>query len=73
MSFFHLIQIVDQLKLHNLEKIGGNDNPQLNEQVIADVDKLLEYECITTNQHQNLISTFTEGALRDSKKNQFVD
>ena len=30
----------------------------LNEQIVAIVDKLLEYECITTNQHQNLQSTF---------------
>ena len=54
-------EIVDQLKLLYFEKLGGNDNPQLNEQIIAIVDKLLEYECITTNQHQkmrsNLISS----------------
>ena len=59
-------ELVDQLKLIVLEKVGGNDNPMLSEQIIAIVDKLLEYECITTNQHQNLISTFT-------KKDQFVD
>ena len=49
-------ELVDQLKLIYFEKLGGNDNPQLNEQIIAIVDKLLEYECITTNQHQNMIS-----------------
>ena len=59
-------EIVDQLKLLYFEKLGGNDNPQLNEQIIAIVDKLLEYECITTNQHQNILSSFIEGALRDS-------
>ena len=48
-------ELVDQLKLLYFEKLGGNDNPQLNEQIIAIVDKLLEYECITTNQHQNTI------------------
>ena len=58
-------ELVDQLKLLYFEKVGGNDNPQLNEQIIAIVDKLFKYECIT-NQHQNLISTFTE-------KDQFVD
>ena len=26
----------------------------LSEQIIAITDKLLEYECITTNQHQNM-------------------
>ena len=59
-------ELVAQLKLLYFEKVGGNDIPQLNEQIIAIVDKLLEYECITTNQHQNLLSTFT-------KKDQFVD
>ena len=50
-------ELVDQLKLVYFEKLGGNDNPQLNKQIIAIVDKLLEYECITTNQHQNMISS----------------
>ena len=59
-------ELVDQLKLIVLEKVGGNDNPMLSEQIIAIADKLLQYQCITTNQHQNLISTFT-------KKDQFVD
>ena len=41
-----------------LEKVGGNDTPMLSEQIMAITDKLLEYERITTNQHQNLQSTF---------------
>ena len=59
-------ELVDQLKLLYFERVGGNDNPMLNEQIIAIADKLLQYQCITTNQHQNLVSTF-------SKKDQFVD
>ena len=59
-------ELVDQLKLLYFEKVGGNDNPMLNEQIIAIADKLLQYQCITKNQHQNLVSTFT-------KKDQFVD
>ena len=59
-------ELVDQLKLLYFEKVGGNDNPMLSEQIIAIADKLLQYQCITTNQHQNLISTFT-------KKDQFVE
>ena len=59
-------ELVDQLKLLYFEKVGGNDNPMLSEQIIAIADKLLQYQCITTNQHQNFISTF-------SKKDQFVD
>ena len=49
-------ELVNQLKLLYFKKLGGNDNPQLNEQIIAIVDKLLEYECITTNQYQNMQS-----------------
>ena len=59
-------ELVDQLKLIVLEKVGGNDNPMFNEQIIAIADKLLQYQCITTNQHQNNLSAFT-------KKDQFVD
>ena len=59
-------ELVDQLKLLHFEKVGGNDNPMLSEQIIAIADKLLQYQCITTNQHQNLVSTFT-------KEDQFVD
>ena len=59
-------ELVDQLKLIVLEKVGGNDNPMLSEQIVAIVDKLLEYESITTNQNQNIVSAFT-------KKDQFVD
>ena len=50
-------ELVDQLKLLFLEKVGGNDNPQLNEQIIAIIDKLLEYECISPSQHQNMRSS----------------
>ena len=59
-------ELVDQLKLLYFEKVGGNDNPMLSEQIIAIADKLLQYKCITTNQHQNILSAFT-------KKDQFVD
>ena len=50
-------ELVDQIKLIMLEKVGGNDNPQLNEQIVAITDTLMKYQCITTNQHQNLQST----------------
>ena len=49
-------ELVDQLKLLYFEKVGGNDNPQLNEEIIAIIDKLLEYECISPSQHQNIQS-----------------
>ena len=50
-------ELVDQLKLLYFEKVGGNDNPQLNEQIFAIIDKLLEYECISPSQHQNMRSS----------------
>ena len=65
-------ELVDQLKLLYFEKVGGNDNPMLSEQIIAIADKLLQYQCITTNQHQNMHSTF--GLISTfTKKDQFVD
>ena len=56
-------ELVDQLKLLYFENLGGNDNPQLNEQIIAIVDKLSEYECITTNQHQNMRSNLISSII----------
>ena len=47
-------ELVDHLKLLYFEKLGGNDNPMLSEQIVASVDKLLEYESITPSQHQNI-------------------
>ena len=65
-------ELVDQLKLLYFKKVGGNDNPMLSEQIIAIADKLLQYQCITTNQHQNMHSTF--GLISTfTKKDQFVD
>ena len=49
-------ELVDQLKLIVSGKLGGNDNPVLNEQIIAIADKILQYQCSTTPQHQNVVS-----------------
>ena len=48
------------------------------EQIVAIIDKLLENECITTNQHQSITSSFSELARiarvsASTKKDQFVD
>ena len=40
-----LDELVDQLKLLYFEKVGENDSCLINEQIIAIIDKLLEYEC----------------------------
>ena len=49
-------ELVDQLKLLYFQKVGGNDSFLINEQIIAIIDKLLEYECISPSQHQNIRS-----------------
>ena len=49
-------ELVDKLKLLYFEKVGGNDSFLINEQIIAIIDKLLEYECISPSQHQNIQS-----------------
>ena len=49
-------ELVDQLKLLYFEKVGGNDSFLINEQIIAIIDKLLEYECISPSQYQNMRS-----------------
>ena len=49
-------ELVDQLKLLYFEKVGGNDSFLINEQIIAIIDRLLEYECISPSQHQNMQS-----------------
>ena len=49
-------ELVDQLKLLYFEILVGNDSFLNNEQIIAITDKLLEYECITHSQHQNMQS-----------------
>ena len=51
-------ELVDQLKLLYFEKVGGNDSFLINEQINAIIDKLLEYECITPSQQQNIRGTF---------------
>ena len=56
-------ELVVQLKLLYFEKLVGNDHRQLNEQLIVTADKLLEYECITTNQHQNIQNNFNSTSV----------
>ena len=52
-------ELVDQIKLtFVIEKVEGNDNPMLGEQIAAIADKLIEYESITINQNQNTVSVF---------------
>ena len=56
-------ELVDQLKLLYFEKVGGNDSFLINEQTIAIIDKLLEYECISPSQHQNIRSSMQSNLI----------
>ena len=49
-------ELCNRLKLLYQEKIGGNNNPQIDQEIMAISDKFLEYEIITTEQHENMIS-----------------
>ena len=49
-------ELCDRLKLLLQEKHGGNDSNLIDEEIVAIVNKLLEYKCISKKQHkQNLI------------------
>ena len=49
-------ELCDRFKLLLQEKHGGNNSNLIDEEIVAIVDKLLEYNCITRKQHkQNLI------------------
>ena len=49
-------ELCDRLKLLLQEKNGGNISNLIDEEIVAIIDKLLEYKCISKKQHeQNLI------------------
>ena len=49
-------ELCDRLKLLLREKNAGNNSDIINDEIVAIVDKLLEYKCISKKQHkQNLI------------------
>ena len=48
-------EICDRLKLLLQEKQAGNNSDIINEEIIAIVDKLLEYKCISTKQHKQIL------------------
>ena len=49
-------ELCNRLKLLLQEKHAGNNSDLFNEEIVATVDKLLEYKCIAKKQHdQNLI------------------
>ena len=47
--------LCDNLKLIIQEKQAGNNSDIIDEEIVAIVDKLLEYECISKKQHKILL------------------
>ena len=48
-------ELCDRLKLLLQEKHAGNNSDIINDEVIAVVDKLLEYKCISKKQHKQFL------------------
>ena len=48
-------ELCDRLKLLLQEKHAGNNSNIINDEVIAIVDKLLEYKCISKKQHKQIL------------------
>ena len=44
-------ELVDRLNLLHPEKRAGNDSKIINEEIIAIVEKLYEYDCLTKEEH----------------------
>ena len=48
-------ELCDRLKLLIQEKHAGNNSNLIDEEIVAIVDKLLEYRCITKKQHKQIL------------------
>ena len=48
-------ELCDRLKLLLQEKQAGNNSDIINEEIVAIVDKLLEYKCISKKQHKQVL------------------
>ena len=48
-------ELCDRLKLLLQKKHAGNNSDIINDEVVAIVDKLLEYKCITKKQHKQIL------------------
>ena len=48
-------ELCDRLKLLLQEKHAGNKSSIINEEIVAIVDKLLEYKCISKKQHKQIL------------------
>ena len=50
-----LDELCDRLKLLLQEKYAGNNSDIINDEIVAIVDKLLEYKCISKKQHKQIL------------------
>ena len=48
-------ELCDRLKLLLQEKHAGNNSGIINDEIVAIIDKLLEYKCITKKQHKQIL------------------
>ena len=48
-------ELCDRLKLLLQEKHAGNNSDIINDEIVAIVDKLLEYKCISKKQHEQIL------------------
>ena len=48
-------ELCERLKLLLQEKHAGNNSDIINDEIVAIVDKLLEYKCITNKQHKQIL------------------
>ena len=49
-------ELCDRLKLLLHEKQTGNNSNIINEEIVAIVDKLMEYRCISKRQHRQFLN-----------------
>ena len=48
-------ELCDRLKLLLQEKHGGNNSNLIHEEIVAIIDKLLEYKCLSKKQHKQIL------------------
>ena len=48
-------ELCDRLKILLQEKHGGSNSDKFNDEIVAIVDKLLEYRCISNKQHEQIL------------------
>ena len=48
-------ELCDRLKLLLQEKNAGNNSDIINDEIVAIIDKLLEYKCISKKQHKQIL------------------